>query len=208
MARPCWPVRRRAPAIWVRNSNGTNGRVGVRNSSLSKLLRWDWNLERSIATGTNNSEPLGHLEPGGWRLPGGQAGDRGGLGGPRKPIILDAALGPHDTLDRVRKHEKMGLTIRRVVLDDLLGRNSSPGIIEPSIPDVVWISVAAKLHHELRLHNIARTTAEQRFGVSLPIRMCVVIGALETFEPFFVRPFPVRETCRTQHKCAYCRQEP
>src|SRR3984893_7671312 len=40
---------RRAPAIWVRNSNGTNGRVGVQNSSLSKLLRWDWNLEKSIA---------------------------------------------------------------------------------------------------------------------------------------------------------------
>jgi hypothetical protein len=61
-ARSCWPVRRRAPAIWVRNSNGTNGRVGVQNSSLSKLLRWDWNLEKSIATGTHNSEPLDHLE--------------------------------------------------------------------------------------------------------------------------------------------------
>src|SRR5258705_8731483 len=62
MARSCWPVRRRAPAIWVRNSNGTNGRVGVQNSSLSKLLRWDWNLEKSIATGTHNSESLDHLE--------------------------------------------------------------------------------------------------------------------------------------------------
>jgi hypothetical protein len=36
--------------------------VGVRNSSLSKLLRWDWNLEKSIATGTHNSEPPDHLE--------------------------------------------------------------------------------------------------------------------------------------------------
>jgi len=32
--------------------------LGVQNSSLSKLLRWDWNLERSIATGIHNSEPL------------------------------------------------------------------------------------------------------------------------------------------------------
>jgi hypothetical protein len=39
------------------NSNGTSGRVGVLNWSLSKLLRWDWNLEKSIATGTHNSEP-------------------------------------------------------------------------------------------------------------------------------------------------------
>jgi hypothetical protein len=121
---------------------------------------------------------------------------------PRNPIILDAALGPHEALDRVCKYEKMGLTIRGVVLDDLLGRNSSPGIIEPSIPDVVWISVAAKLHLELRLHDIGRATAEQRFGVSLPIRMRVVIGALD-FDPFLVRPFwpvRVRETCRTKHK--------
>jgi hypothetical protein len=29
---------------------------------LSKLLRWDWNLEKSIATGTHNSELLHHLE--------------------------------------------------------------------------------------------------------------------------------------------------
>jgi hypothetical protein len=39
-----------------KNSNGTNGRVGVQNLNLSKLLRWDWNLEKSIATGTHNSE--------------------------------------------------------------------------------------------------------------------------------------------------------
>ena len=62
MARSCWLARRHAHAIWVGNSNGTNGRVGVQNSSLSKLLRWDWNLEKSIATGTHNSEPLDHLE--------------------------------------------------------------------------------------------------------------------------------------------------
>jgi hypothetical protein len=29
---------------------------------LSKLARWDWNLEKSIATATHNSEPLDHLE--------------------------------------------------------------------------------------------------------------------------------------------------
>ena len=71
------------------------------------------------------------------KAPGSEAGSGRGLGEPRNPIILDAALRPHKALDRVRKHEKMGLTIRGVVLDDLLGRNSSPSIIEPSIPDVV-----------------------------------------------------------------------
>src|SRR5262249_61266485 len=74
MARSCWPARRRAPAIWVGNSNGTNGRVGVQNSSLSKLLRCNWSLEKSIATGTHNSEPLDHLE----RRLAAPAGERGG----------------------------------------------------------------------------------------------------------------------------------
>jgi len=46
----------------LENSNGTSGRVGVRHSSLSKLLGCNWNLEKSIATGTHNSEPLDHLE--------------------------------------------------------------------------------------------------------------------------------------------------
>ena len=32
--------------------------MGVQNWSLSKLLRWEWNLEKFIATGTHSSEPL------------------------------------------------------------------------------------------------------------------------------------------------------
>jgi hypothetical protein len=47
----------------VGNSNGTSGHVGAQNSSLSKVLGWNWNLEQPIATGTHNSEPLG----GGWQ---------------------------------------------------------------------------------------------------------------------------------------------
>jgi hypothetical protein len=41
------------------------GQVGAwmfRDSSLSKLLGWNWNLEKSIATGTHNSEPFDPLE--------------------------------------------------------------------------------------------------------------------------------------------------
>jgi hypothetical protein len=45
----------------VGNSNGTRGRAGVQNSSLFKLLRFIWNLEKPIATGTHNSEPVNHL---------------------------------------------------------------------------------------------------------------------------------------------------
>src|SRR5262249_57496490 len=41
---------------------GKKGGGGVQNWSLPKLLRWDWNLEKSIATGTHNSEPLNYLE--------------------------------------------------------------------------------------------------------------------------------------------------
>src|SRR5258708_14550229 len=80
MARSCWPARRRAPAIWVGNSNGTSGRVGVQNSSLSKLLGWNWNLEKSIATGTHNSEPLDHQRESGRRSGALQRAAWAGLG--------------------------------------------------------------------------------------------------------------------------------
>src|SRR5262249_52745991 len=79
-------------------------------------------------------------------------------------IILDAALGPHEALDRARYHEKMGPTIRGIVLNDLLRRNPGPGIIEPSIPDVVWISVATKVHLELRLHTSAAPQQNSDLG--------------------------------------------
>jgi hypothetical protein len=71
----------------------------------------------------------------------------GGLRVP--PVILDAALGPHEALDRARQHEEMGLTIRGVVFDHLLGRNPGPCIIEPSIPDVVWLYPKAQIHEWL-----------------------------------------------------------
>ena len=38
------------------------GRVVAQNSSWSNLLGRNWNLEKSIATGTHNSKPLDHLE--------------------------------------------------------------------------------------------------------------------------------------------------
>jgi hypothetical protein len=44
------------------------GQVGawvLRTRVCPKLLRWNWSLEKSIATGTHNNEPLDHLE---WRL--------------------------------------------------------------------------------------------------------------------------------------------
>src|SRR5258708_8395528 len=93
MARSCWLARRHVPAIWVGNSNGTNGRVGANNSSLSKLRSWNWNLERYIATGTHNSEPLNNLER---RLPapGGKARGRRGLGPVTLLLKRDSASRP------------------------------------------------------------------------------------------------------------------
>jgi hypothetical protein len=56
MARWCGPARRHAPAIWVEKGNGTPGPVSAQTLSMSQLLRWKWNSEKSFATGTHNSE--------------------------------------------------------------------------------------------------------------------------------------------------------
>ena len=56
MARWCGPVLRYAPANWAKQDNGTIGRVGAQTSSMSQLLKWKWKSEKSIATGTPNSE--------------------------------------------------------------------------------------------------------------------------------------------------------
>src|SRR5262249_57734746 len=94
MARSCWPARRRALAIWVGNSNGTSGRVGVQNSSLSKLLRCNWSSEKSIATGTHNSEPLDHLERR-FAAPAVERGGAEGLGQLHRPTRRHVARPTH-----------------------------------------------------------------------------------------------------------------
>jgi hypothetical protein len=52
---------------------------GCSGLELVQIAGWNWNLEKSIATGTHNSEPLDHLER---RLAGadGEARGRRGLG--------------------------------------------------------------------------------------------------------------------------------
>src|SRR6266436_9728876 len=56
MGRWCGPALRHAPAIWVEKGNGTPGPVSAQTLSMSQLLRWKWNSEKSFATGTHNSE--------------------------------------------------------------------------------------------------------------------------------------------------------
>ena len=56
MGRWCGPALRHAPAIWVEKGNGTAGPVSAQTSSMSQLQRWRWSSEKSIATGTRNSE--------------------------------------------------------------------------------------------------------------------------------------------------------
>src|SRR6516225_6309641 len=126
MARSCWPARRRAPAIWVGNSNGTSGRVGVQNSSLSKLLRCNWSLEKSIATGTHNSEPLDHLER---RL--------------AAPAVKREAEGGLGKMTR-RKREIVGLTNER----------DFPYLVELTLPPEGFRSVFLEIdtfHRERRI---------------------------------------------------------
>jgi hypothetical protein len=48
----------------LEKGSGTTGRVSAQTLSMSQLLGWKWNSEKSIATGTHNSEPpSGRLSP-------------------------------------------------------------------------------------------------------------------------------------------------
>ena len=75
MASWCRRALRHAPAIWAEKSTGTTGPISAQILSMSQLLRWKWKSEKSIATGTHNSElPSARLScygpiilDGGWR---------------------------------------------------------------------------------------------------------------------------------------------
>src|SRR3954454_23265001 len=108
----------------------------------------------------------------------------------------EAALRPHETLHRSGQHEEIGLSIRRVILNDLFRRDPDPGVFQPRVPGILGILAAGILDLEFRLHRIARATAGERFWIQPWIGMLVVMGLLQAFEPLLVRsvrPRPVRE---------------
>jgi hypothetical protein len=82
----------------------------------------------------------------------------------------------------------MGLTIWGEVFDDLLRRDSGPSVMKPSVPDIFWISVVARLHHEFGFHQVRRSAAVKRFGVVLPVRVQMVVWPLETLKPLLMQP--------------------
>ena len=104
----------------------------------------------------------------------------------------EAALRPHEALHRSGQHEEIGLSIRRVILNDLVRRDPDPRVLQPGVPGILGILAAGILDLEFRLHRIARATAGERFGIRPSIRMLVVIGPLQAFEPLLVRPIRPR----------------
>src|SRR5262245_63783810 len=94
----------------------------------------------------------------------------------RARASLESALGPYEALDRAPQHEEVGLSIGSVVLDDLLGRNPGPCIVQPSVPAIVGMSAAGLFDLEPCRHHVGRTAAVQRFGIAPAVRMSVVGG--------------------------------
>jgi hypothetical protein len=54
----------------------------------------------------------------------------------------EAALRPHEALHRSGQHEEIGLTIRRVILNDLFRRNPDPRVFQPGVPGILGILAA------------------------------------------------------------------
>jgi hypothetical protein len=95
-----------------------------------------------------------------------------------------AALGPHE-LHSARQHKKIGLTVRRVILNDFFRRNREPLIFYPSIPSIFWIPFVSALYLKFRLYGVGYPTTEKRFFVS--VWMLGVIRTFETLKPMLVR---------------------
>ena len=69
-----------------------------------------------------------------------------------------AALRSHEALHSVRQHKKIGLTVRRVILNDFVRRNREPLIFYPSIPPVFWIPFVSALYLKFRLYSVGYGT--------------------------------------------------
>src|SRR5262249_56967110 len=87
---------------------------------------------------------------------------------------LKAALGPDEALDRAGPHEDIGLTVGRVVLNNLLRRNENPLIVEPRVPPVFRILAVSGFHSELRFDDVGNAAAIQRLVAAR--RAQVVVG--------------------------------
>src|SRR5262245_58062062 len=75
---------------------------------------------------------------------------------------LEAALGPDEALDRAGPHEEIGLTIGRMVLNNLLRRNENPLLVEPRVPPVFRILAVSGFHSEFRFDDVRNAATIQR----------------------------------------------
>jgi hypothetical protein len=96
-----------------------------------------------------------------------------------------AALRPHEALYSVRQHKKIGLTVRRIILNNFFRRNRKPLIFYPSIPPIFWIPFVTGLYLKFRLYGVGYPATEKRFFVS--VWMLGVVRTFETLKPSFVR---------------------
>src|SRR5688572_18282388 len=71
-----------------------------------------------------------------------------------RPISLasEAAFGSDKALNGASQHKQVGLFIRSEIWDDFLSRNFNPAVVQPSVPNILWISIASGFDFELCFH--------------------------------------------------------
>jgi hypothetical protein len=112
----------------------------------------------------------------------------------RRDAISKVTLRPHKALYSVRQHKKIGLTVRRVILNNFFWRNLKPLIFYPGIPPIFWIPFVTGLYLKFRLYGIGHPATEKRFFVS--VWVLGVIRTFETLKSILVRsvwPFAARK---------------
>jgi hypothetical protein len=71
-------------------------------------------------------------------------------------------------------------------LNDLLGRDEHPVVLQPRVPAILGIPFVTLLDLEFRLDGVSDPAAEQRFRICLAMKVLVVVRASEIFEPSLV----------------------
>jgi hypothetical protein len=79
-------------------------------------------------------------------------------------------------LDGACQHEEISPAIRRILIDDLLGRNGNPLLLDPSVPTIFRIFFAARLNSERGLDGIRDITTKT--GFVIPLGISLVVGAV------------------------------
>src|SRR5262245_1675047 len=100
----------------------------------------------------------------------------------------DAASGSNKTLNRSGQHEQIRLTVRGMLLENLVVGDQRPGLVQQGIPLVRGMRTTGALHLDPGVDDVGLSATDQRVAVVPPLRIFVIVGAQQALQPMLERP--------------------